>query len=307
MAVTNVQIAAVLDEIAMHLQLRGANPFRVAAYRNAAVTLRGLRRPLGEILEGEGRSGLERLPGVGTSLAKKIAEVLRRGQLRQLERLRRQDPTSVLATLPSVGPRLADRIHNTLGVDSLEELWRAAKDGRLRRVAGLGRKRVQAIRESLAARLARTADDYNQPVDRHATPVGELLAIDDEYRRLAARGSLLRVSPRRFNPTGAAWLPVLRTERGGRRYRAHYTNSARSHESGHVYDWVGIFREEKEAFGQWTVVTATHGPLAGHRVVRGRERECQEYYGQTKPVQLLLPSVAPGEGVRRRSPRRPPR
>jgi putative hydrolase len=291
MNISNAQIGALLDEIAMHLQLRGANPFRVAAYRNAAVTLRNLKRPLNDILRHEGLAGLERLPGVGTSLAKKIAEVIRRGRLRQLERLRRQGPDDVLATLPSVGQRLAGRIRATLGIDSLDELSRAARDGRLRRVAGMGRKRVQAIQESLATRLEHPPSERIDTPRQDAPSVRDLLAIDREYRRQAARGRLLRVSPRRFNPTRAAWLPVLRTERGGHRYCAHYTNSARSHESGHVYDWVAIFREDKEAFGQWTVVTATHGPLRGRRIVRGRERECQEHYQRTLPVQLRLPSV----------------
>jgi putative hydrolase len=291
MTLSNQQIAGLLDEIAMHLQLRGANAFRVAAYRNAAVTLRGLKRPLADILEHEGQAGLEQLPGVGESLARKIAEVIRRGKLRQLERLRRQGPNDVLLTLPNVGPRLAGRIHAALGIGSLDELLRAASDGRLRRVAGLGRKRVQAIRECLASRLEHPPATQIKPAQVDAPSVGELLAIDRMYCRQAARGRLLRVSPRRFNPTGAAWLPVLRTERGGRRYCAHYTNSARSHESGRVYDWVAIFREDKEAFGQWTVVTATHGPLRGRRIVRGRERECQEHYERKKPVQLSLPDV----------------
>jgi hypothetical protein len=288
----NAHVAAWLDEIALHLRLRGANPFRVAAYRNAAVTVRGARCPLAEILRREGRRGLEQLPGVGTSLSRKIAEMLTRGQSKQLDRLRHEDTTDVLGTLPNVGPRLAERIRRQLDVHSLEELLRAARSGKLRRVPGMGRKRVAAIEESLAARLDPTTAIASETADPAAPAVGELLTLDRQYRRQAKRGRLLRVIPKRFNPTGAAWLPVLRTQRGSGNYRVHYSNSARGHALGHLYDWVVIIRENKESFGQWTVVTAVAGPLRGKRVVRGRERECEQYYRRKKKsVQLRLPNM----------------
>lgn len=288
----NAHVAALLDEIALQLKLRGANPFRVAAYRNAAVTVRGAKCPLAEILKRDGRRGLEELPGVGTSLARKIAEMLKRGQSRQLDRLRHEDTTDVLGTLPSVGPRLAERIRQQLGIHSLEELLGAARSGKLRRVPGIGRKRVAAIQESLASRLDATAAIPTEAGDVSGPPVRELLAIDRQYRRRAQRGRLLRVIPKQFNPTGAAWLPVLRSQRASGNYRAHYSNSARGHALGHLYDWVVILRENKESFGQWTVVTAAAGPLRGKRVVRGRERECEQYYRRPKKsVQLRLPNM----------------
>ncbi len=294
MTISNAQIAALLEEIARLRQLRGDSPFRVAAYRNAAVTVRGAKRSLAEIVQREGPAGLRRLRGVGPSLSRRIAEIVRLGRSRLLDRLHHQEPAKLLATLPNVGPRLADRISESLGTDSLEELLRAAQDGRLRRVAGLGRKRVEAIRESLASRLGvpRSARSTTTLVDK--PPVALLLEIDCQYRRQAVRGTLLRVAPRRFNPSGAAWLPILRIGRDGCRYRAHYTNTARSHELGRVYDWIAIFREDKEAFGQWTVVTAAHGPLAGKRVVRGRERECQEFYDRKGSSQMNLPHMDAG-------------
>ncbi len=290
-AVTNWEVAEVLDEIARLLRLRGADPFRVAAYRRAGLTVRNWPQPLSEIFAREGVKGLLRLPGIGNSLAKKIAELLRRGKSRSLDRLRQKHSTTdLLTTLPSVGKRLADRIRSDLGVNSLEELFEAAEDGRLRRISGLGRKRVQAIRESLALRLgprrprrARHHGEFYQP------SVGLLLDIDRMYREKALAGRLLAVAPRRFNPTGAAWLPILRGDWHGRQYCAHYSNTAQSHELGHARDWVVIRCEDKRAFGQWTVATATHGILRGQRIVKGREWECQEYYRDTRSQQLRLP------------------
>jgi hypothetical protein len=155
----------------------------------------------------------------------------------------------------------------------------------------LGRKRIEAIRESLAARLNHP-DVGRLPLARGPEPaVSELLEIDRQYRVQAAQRRLLTVAPAKDNPSRAAWLPILRVERGGYHYLAHYTNTEASRRYGRLYDWVAIFREDKEAFGQWTVVTARRGPLGGRRVVRGREQECREYYGQTKFVQRRLPQI----------------
>jgi hypothetical protein len=72
-----------------------------------------------------------------------------------------------------------------------------------------------------------------------------------------------------------AWLPVLHTERADWHFSALFSNTARAHELGRTRDWVVIyFSQDSGPEGQRTVVTETRGPLAGHRVVRGREAEC---------------------------------
>ena len=115
-----------------------------------------------------------------------------------------------------------------------------------------------------------------------------LLDVDREYRNAATAGQLPTLAPRRFNPAGAAWLPILHTERGAWRFTALFSNTALAHRLGRTRDWVVIFYETDAApESQCTVVTETHGPLAGRRVVRGRESE-------TPPaeVQAALPSAA---------------
>ena len=285
---SNAELAAVLDEVARRLRAQAANPFRVSAYKKAAATLRRLRRPAAEIFRESGQNGLANLPGIGKSLARSIARLLRGNRLPQLEALRQKElREDRLASLPNVGPRLADRIRAALGDDSLEEVFRAAYDGRLARVPGVGRKRVQAIRESLSWRLERKPPPAKMKPST-APPVAILLDIDREYRERAAEGRLLLVSPKKFNPTRAAWLPVLRTKRNGRRYSAMYSNTSRSHRLSHTGDWVVIYCEEKEFAGQWTVVTAQYGSLRGRRIVRGREKDCQEHYSRKTPEQLSL-------------------
>ena len=180
---------------------------------------------------------------------------------------------------------MADRIHEELGIETLAELEAAAYDGRLSRVPGMGTKRVRAVRESLAGRFRRRPQvpDSSMLWRAEVEPaVAELLDIDHEYREKAALDRLTRIAPRRFNPTGEAWLPILHTHRDDRHYTAMYSNTARAHELQMTKDWVVIYRDDKSDRGQWTVVTSRFGPLKGRRIVRGREKDCEDYYKSTK-------------------------
>jgi putative hydrolase len=62
----------------------------------------------------------------------------------------------------------------------------------------------------------------------------ELLDVDREYREKAAAGELQQIAPRRFNPSREAWLPILHTRRGNRRYTALFSNTARTHRAGNA-------------------------------------------------------------------------
>ncbi|HEX6810396.1 MAG TPA: helix-hairpin-helix domain-containing protein [Planctomycetota bacterium] len=275
----NEAVAQSLLEIAERLEAQDANPFRVQAYRRAAETVRGLGRPVVELLAEQGAAGLEALPGIGAALARAIEQLARTGRLALLERLRSgHGDADAYSTVPGIGPKLAARIRDRLGIESLADLEVAAWDGRLQKVPGMGRGRVRGVRESLAGRFRRgpagpeSARRGPRPDD---PPVGELLDVDAEYRRRAREHTLPRIVPRRFNPSHRAWLPVLHTQRQDRHYTALFSNTARAHELGATHDWVVIYRDGDD---QWTVVTAGLGPLRGRRIVRGRERECEEHY-----------------------------
>jgi putative hydrolase len=109
--------------------------------------------------------------------------------------------------------------------------------------------------------------------------VNVLLDVDREYRARADAKTLRMIAPKRFNPDGEAWLPILHTDRDKWHFTALYSNTARAHELGKVRDWVVLyFHSDSGGEAQRTVVTETHGPLPGQRVVRGRERECLEAY-----------------------------
>lgn len=284
-ALTNPQVAETLDEVARLLEGQGANPFRVRAYRTAAEQIRQLDASVVELAESGGIDALMQLPGIGRSLAHTLAHLAHSGRLPMLERLRGENaPERLFTTVADIGPKLAQRIHEELGIETLSELSAAAHDGRLARVRGMGEKRVQAVRETLAGRFrptaaARPAPGLPEPQSAEPPPIDELLDVDREYRQLARQGKLPRVAPRRFNPTREAWLPVLHTERAGRHYTALYSNTARAHELGGTHDWVVLYCDSDQHGGTWTAITAGYGPLRGRRVIRGREADCARHYG----------------------------
>jgi hypothetical protein len=116
-------------------------------------------------------------------------------------------------------------------------------------------------------------DTVNEP------PVAMLLDVDREYLERAAAGDLATIAPRRFNPSGEAWLPVLHAVRGAWHFTVLFSNTAQAHQLGRTRDWVVVyFYDDEHTEGQHTVVTETHGALIGRRVVRGREAECRAHY-----------------------------
>jgi hypothetical protein len=204
-----------------------------------------------------------------------------------LERLEGQvSPEDLFASVPGIGEDLAHRLHTHLQVETLEELELAAHDGRLEQVPGFGPRRAEALREILAGLLSQSARRRARlvgarraaAVDQPRPEIGALLDVDAEYREKAERGLLRTIAPRRFNPEGLAWLPILHTERDGWDLTVLFSNTARAHELGMTRDWVIVYYERDGDEGQCTIVTERHGSLVGRRVVRGQEAACLTYY-----------------------------
>lgn len=270
-----------LREASRLLHVQGATPYRVSAYRSAADAIARHPRDVRAILQAEGVKGLDAIPHVGLGIASAVAELLVTRQWAQLERLRgTSDPEIVLRTVPGVGAALARRIHETLHVDTLAALEAAAHDGRLECMPGLGPRRAAALRASLddmlgARRRPRAAEPHE------IAPVELVLAIDREYREKAAAGGLHTIAPRRFDPEGHPSLPVLHAHRGEWHFTAIFSDTALAHRLRRARDWVVIhYYDGDHVERHCTVVTETRGPLAGLRVVRGREAECRGHYAQ---------------------------
>jgi len=273
----NAEIAEKLDEVARILEIQNANAFRVAAYRRAAETIRGLDVSLDDLVTEEGIAGLDALPGIGSTLARLLFQLVTTRRLPLLERLRGTlDPISILTTVPGIGKRSAQILHSDLGIDSLEELEVAVHDGRLAQ-AGFPAKRIAGIRDSLSVRLGRRPARFDTG-SADEPFVSEILSVDREYRNKAAKDELHKIMPRRFNPERRAWLPILHTARGKHQYTALFSNTALAHQLHKTDDWVVIYFENDDSHRQYTVTTAERGDLSGKRIVRGREQECRVYY-----------------------------
>ncbi len=283
---SNTAIAAIFDDIATRLDVQGALPYRVRAWSRGADALRELPRPASEIFAAEGVAGLEALDHIGRRLARAIIEILRTGRSTVQQRLRGEvGPHRLFASLPGIGEVLADRIHHELGIETLEALELAAHDGRLEAVEGVGPSRARAVREVLATRLGhggrRRTPTRSAGRGRTRRPdVATVLDVDAQYRKQAGRGQLPTIAPRRFNPDGKAWLPILHTDRGPWSFTALFSNTALAHRLHHTHDWVVIVYEDDHVHDQCTVVTEWRGALQGKRVIRGRERQCAAHYAE---------------------------
>lgn len=269
----NARVASWLREAADLLAAQGASPHRVNAYRAAAHGVEAYPRDVRAVFEREGAKGLDAIPRVGLGIAAAIADMLVMDRWPMLERLRGSMPAPLLLrSVPGIGPALAARLHETLHVDRLEDLERVANDGRLASLPRVGRRRAAAIGAAVEQMLGRLRPP---PAAALLPPVASILDVDREYRERAAADTLRRIAPRRNNPTGDAWLPVLHAVRGPWHFTALFSNTPLAHRLGHTHDWVVVYAYDGDHVErQCTVVTERGGPLAGRRVVRGREAEC---------------------------------
>jgi DNA polymerase (family X) len=150
MPIHNNDVAEIFDEVADFLEIRGDNPFRVRAYRNAARIVGGLSRGVTELAAEE--KGLEAIPGIGKDLAEKIRTIIATKKLPFLEDLKKEFPPGLSALLKvrGLGPKKVATLHKELEIASIEDLKRAALGGKIRELAGFSVKTEQSILEEIA-------------------------------------------------------------------------------------------------------------------------------------------------------------
>jgi hypothetical protein len=268
----NDWIAARLRGHADELERAGANIYRVRAYRRAADFVAGSSTSLVELVEEQGRAGLEALPGIGRSLAYTLELLVRTGEIHTLKPVQAgRDPLGQILSLPGVGVRLAERLQTRLGVSTVEELEQAARAGQLDALD---------LKPSQLRVLSRALEDRMQ-ARRATTPLaGEpsvalLLEVDVAFREEAEQQEESRLHPRPFDPEQGLWPPTYRTFREGWRFRVQFSRSALAWRLRQTRDQVVVSFDNGTTSGQRTIVTETRGDLEGQRVVRGRERECR--------------------------------
>ncbi|QDV52478.1 DNA polymerase/3'-5' exonuclease PolX [Gimesia fumaroli] len=146
----NAEIARQFEELADLLEIQGANPFRLRAYRNAARTISGLSESIADIAKNTPKE-LQELPGIGKDLAEKIETIVETANLPQLEELKEEIPADVVRMLdiPGIGPKKVAFLFKELSIHSLADLKAAAENGVIAEQKGFGKKTEQIILEGL--------------------------------------------------------------------------------------------------------------------------------------------------------------
>src|SRR5436305_13747948 len=148
---TNEEIARRFVRLALLLEIRGEDRFRIRSYRNAAEMIEVWPTPLEKIARAEGVKGLQTIPGVGKAISGKIVELLERGTFEAWERLTAETPATALDLLgvEGVGVKTAAVLYQQFKISSLEDLRKFVEGGGLELVDGVGEKSAARIRASL--------------------------------------------------------------------------------------------------------------------------------------------------------------
>lgn len=170
MPVHNNDIAGILERLADLLEIEDANPFRVRAYRNAARTVRGHATSMSDLLKAG--QDLAKLPGIGEDLAGKIETIVRTGRLPLLDEVASRTPLALsdLMKIEGLGPKRVKALYRKLKIQSLDDLRRAARSGRIRELPGFGNKTEQMIK--------RRVERYAGEAPRTKLIVAEGIAAD---------------------------------------------------------------------------------------------------------------------------------
>src|SRR6266849_8048615 len=186
------QLASLLDEVATLLELKeGSNPFEVRAYQNAARSVSALDGDIEQLIR-EGK--LKGVPGLGSTIIKRIEEVIDTGHMALYDELVATTPAIKLEMLriQGVGPKKVNAIYDQLHVTSIAELEEACKEGKVAKLPGFGKKTQDNILQGIAF-LAQHADRFHYPVaEEEAARIEAVLATLPEIVRLQVGGSLRR-------------------------------------------------------------------------------------------------------------------
>lgn len=142
-------IAEIFRSIAKILEIKGGNVFRIRAYERAAQNIESLSEDIQDLIN---ENRLTDIPGVGLDLAGKIKEIAKSGKLKFFEDLKKTVPEGLLELLniPSVGPKTAKLFYEKLKVKSIQELEKAAREGKLIGLEGIKEKTVENILKGIA-------------------------------------------------------------------------------------------------------------------------------------------------------------
>lgn len=144
---SNSEIAKILREIGEYLEMQGEIFFKVWAYEKAALAIESLAESVEEIYKKGGLKGLEEIPGVGRGIAERIEELIKTGKSKYYEKLKKKAPVNLeeLSGVEGLGPKKILKLYQELGITNLEELKKAAEEGKIAKIEGFGKKTEEKI------------------------------------------------------------------------------------------------------------------------------------------------------------------
>lgn len=189
---TKSEIVEVLESIATLLELKGENPFKIRAYQNGARTLETLEEDL-DTLIAEDR--LKNIKGLGEALVDKIQTLHAEGVLDYYEKLKASVPAGLLEMMeiPGLGGKKIKKLHEELALESMEDLQKAAEDGRIAGLKGFGKKTAENILRGIENRKAYSARHLWWKVEAVTLPILESLKEQPGVEKAEAAGSFRRL------------------------------------------------------------------------------------------------------------------
>ncbi len=185
------QVADILVDIGLLLELKGENPFKTRAYQNGARTIQQLEEPLAKIVAEE---RLGEIKGIGEALQQKITELVTTGKLRYYEELKASIAPGLrdMLEIPGLGPKKIKAMHDKLGIDSIEKLEAACKAGTVAELAGFGEKTAANILAGIERKRTYASKHRLVNALAAAEPILENLRAHPDVIRCATAGSSRR-------------------------------------------------------------------------------------------------------------------
>ena len=185
------QVADILDEIGTMLEIKGENPFKCNAYHNAARALSGYPDSLEHLIDsGE----LNKIKGIGKSIAEKIVQLAREGTLPYYDELRQEIPAGLLEMIkiPGFGARKAKAVYDHLGIKSIGELEYACRENRLVDLPGFGLKTQEKIIQGIEFLKKGVGRFHIDVAEKSALPIFNALKEHPDVKRISLCGSIRR-------------------------------------------------------------------------------------------------------------------
>lgn len=192
MPANNNDISRIFNKVADLLEIEGENPFKIRAYRNAAITIGNLSHNASDMVEQS--EDLTKLPGIGHDLSEKIKNIVKTGELELLTELENKFPPglSKLMDVPGLGAKKVKKLYDALNIQNLDDLAKAANEHKIRTLENFSEKTEEHIVEE----VKKIVKEYNRiklsVADQYALPLVEYLKKDENIKKIEIAGSYRR-------------------------------------------------------------------------------------------------------------------